>query len=98
MDTIVLDGEAMTSRDAAHDHLALRLGLPDHYGRNLDALYDCLTERSSDTRLALRHVPAMEAALGDYAKALLDTLLDAAGDNPRLQVEILLGDGKPCNI
>ena len=82
MDTIIIDGAAMTTRDAAHSHLALRLGL-----RNLDALYDCLTERTADTRLELRHVPALEAALGDYAGALLDTLRDAARDNPRLQVE-----------
>ncbi len=87
METIVIDGAAMTTRDAAHSHLALRLGLPDHYGRNLDALYDCLTERTADTRLELHHVPALEAALGDYAGALLDTLRDAARDNPRLQVE-----------
>ena len=87
MDTIIIDGAAMTTRDAAHSHLALRLGLPDYYGRNLDALYDCLTERTADTRLELRHVPALEAALGDYAGALLDTLRDAARDNPRLQVD-----------
>ena len=52
MDTIIIDGAAMTTRDAAHSHLALRLGLPDYYGRNLDALYDCLTERTADTRHA----------------------------------------------
>ena len=73
MDTIIIDGAAMTTRDAAHSHL--------------DALYDCLTERTADTRLELHHVPALEAALGDYAGALLDTLRDAARDNPRLQVE-----------
>ena len=87
METIVIDGSQMSGRQAAHQHLAERLSFPGYYGRNLDALYDCLTERTADTRLELRHVPALEAALGDYAGALLDTLRDAARDNPRLQVE-----------
>ena len=87
METIVIDGSQMSGRQAAHQHLAERLSFPGYYGRNLDALYDCLTERTADTRLELRHVPALEAALGDYAGALLDTLRDAARDNPRLHVE-----------
>ena len=40
MTTVVVDGGLMTSREAAHDLLAARLGLPEYYGRNLDALYD----------------------------------------------------------
>ena len=34
----------MISRREAHDHLTERLGLPEYYGRNLDGLYDLLTE------------------------------------------------------
>ena len=41
---IILEGKAMTDRPAAHSHLAERLDLPVWYGRNLDALYDLLTE------------------------------------------------------
>ena len=43
--TIKLDGSLMIDRDALHDYLKLRLDLPDYYGKNLDALYDILTER-----------------------------------------------------
>ena len=35
----------MTERNAAHEYLAARLSFPAWYGRNLDALYDLLTER-----------------------------------------------------
>ena len=55
MTTVVVDGGLMTSREAAHDLLAARLGLPEYYGRNLDALYDALTERGEPTRLVLLH-------------------------------------------
>ena len=46
---IILDGKAMTDRPAAHSHLAERLDLPTYYGRNLDALYDMLTDIGADT-------------------------------------------------
>ena len=55
METIVIDGEKMLNRRAAHDHLAEQLSLPDYYGRNLDALFDCLTDRSEDVTVRLLH-------------------------------------------
>jgi len=84
--TIILDGRAMTDRSAAHSHLAQRLGLPGYYGRNLDALYDALTEISTDTRIILEESGAVTESLGSYGEALLETLRDAAGENPGLTV------------
>lgn len=43
METITLDGGAVCSRESAYELLAAALGLPDCWGRNLDALYDVLT-------------------------------------------------------
>ena len=48
---IILEGKAMVDRSAAHAHLAERLDLPSYYGRNLDALYDVLTEIGADTEI-----------------------------------------------
>ena len=78
---IILDGALMTDRAAAHDQLARALSLPAHYGRNLDALYDCCTELSA--ALTLVHVPEMLAALGPYGERLLRTLREAAEANGR---------------
>ena len=86
MDTIIIDGAAMTTRDAAHSHLALRLGLPDYYGRNLDALYDLLSEREGPTRLLVRRRAALLDGLGEYGGALCRTLEDAGRANPGLEV------------
>jgi Barstar (barnase inhibitor) len=38
-----LDGAAITTWDDVHDALARGFGFPGFYGRNLDALIDCLT-------------------------------------------------------
>jgi ribonuclease inhibitor len=41
---IVLDAEKLNDKETAHDYLAEVLSLPDYYGKNLDALYDCVSE------------------------------------------------------
>ena len=84
MKTIVLDGAEMLTKETAHAYLAARLALPDYYGKNLDALYDCLTERGEATLLVLYRAEEMKTALGDYGCALTDTLREAAAENPRL--------------
>ena len=85
---IELDGRAMTDRPAAHSHLAERLELPSWYGRNLDALYDVLTDISRETELILRDPGAVAEQLGRYGEALLDTLREAAESNPNLTVTL----------
>jgi hypothetical protein len=45
------DARALSSKQQLHDELAFKLGLPSWYGRNWDALLDCLSsigEPSSD--------------------------------------------------
>jgi hypothetical protein len=41
-----LDGHGMPGKAAALDAIAAALSFPDYFGRNLDALYDCLTDLS----------------------------------------------------
>ena len=41
---IVLDGRELLTRVGAHIYLQQVFALPAHYGRNLDALFDCLFE------------------------------------------------------
>ena len=53
---IILDGRAMTDRPAAHSYLVRQLDLPTHYGRNLDALYDVLTEIGEELSISRQAV------------------------------------------
>ncbi len=86
MEIVVLDGEKMLNRREAHDHLAGQLELPEYYGRNLDGLYDLLTEREGPTRIVIRHGNTLLSWLGDYGRALIQTLIDADRVNPGLEV------------
>lgn len=81
---LILDGRLMLTRSAAHDHLKVQLRLPDYYGRNLDALYDLLSECSADTQILLVNQAAMLDALGSYAEILIETLQQAAEESPNL--------------
>ena len=85
---IILEGRAMTDRPAAHSHLAQRLDLPTYYGRNLDALYDVLTEIGTDTELILEDPAAVVENLGKYGEALLGTMQEAAEANPHLIITL----------
>ena len=56
----VLDGDAISTREELHAALARELALPDWYGGNLDALYDCLTDLGEETVLRVVHREVLE--------------------------------------
>lgn len=44
MKHITLDGNILADIAQVHDYLKEMLEFPEYYGKNLDALYDCLTD------------------------------------------------------
>ena len=72
---VVLDGKKMASREEAHTYLKETFGFPDYYGKNLDALHDCLTEQK-DVEIEVQHEEEMLAALGRYGEKLMQVLDD----------------------
>ena len=55
MRRVEICGTQLTTKDTVHDALAAALELPEWYGRNLDALHDCLTQLR-DVELVLEDV------------------------------------------
>ena len=84
MNICVLDGEKLLNRRMLHDALAEGLNLPDWYGRNLDALYDCLTDFQEETEIQILHKDALNGNLRKYAVLLVKVILAAAENNPRI--------------
>ena len=68
----ILDAAFLGEREQAHDYLARMLDLPPYYGRNLDALYDCLCEMPG-----LKLVIINTQLAGDYFYRILPVLTDA---------------------
>ena len=71
----ILDGRKMVSKEETHKYLKETFGFPEHYGNNLDALYDCLMERNV-MEIEVEHVEEMLAALGKYGEKLMQVLAD----------------------
>ena len=85
---VLLDGTIILHREMLHDTLATGLRLPPWYGRNLDALYDCLTDVQEETVVILRDQAALEEHLGGYGRRLLRLLEDVSQENPHIRLEI----------
>ena len=88
MRKINLDIEKMRSLPMLHKYLHTALALPEYYGANLDALFDCLTELAEPTELVVPRQVADEAYLGWYGQQFLRMLEDAAAENEALRVTL----------
>ncbi len=72
-----LDFKDIQNTTQLHKYLKEKLELPDYYGNNLDALYDCLTEKEEGYTVTISHIGELKRELGEYADALLHVLKDA---------------------
>jgi RNAse (barnase) inhibitor barstar len=97
----LLDGTALTDKASALDAIAAALSFPATFGKNLDALYDCLTDLSwlhagehvliwVDSDLLKQAEPrtylSIRSVLSDAQRAL------APGDSGRRHLTVLLAD------
>ena len=82
MITYILDMRRLNEKESAHDYLQAHLPLPSYYGRNLDALNDCLGEFSG-VRIRLLHT----ADAADYGKRVLRVFSDQAEDSGSIILE-----------
>lgn len=85
MKKIILNGMCLSDKDTAHAYLKEMLSFPEHYGKNLDALYDCLTDLS-EVEFVL-NVPKEQE--GDLKK-IIRVFKAAAIENENIKVTILI--------
>lgn len=83
MQVIILDALKMQKPEETHRYLKDMIKLPDYYGFNLDALYDCLTEEGG---LVLKIVNSETAEA--YFQRVYEVMMDAAEENPDLYIEL----------
>lgn len=84
----ILDGKMIKDREILHEILADLPGFPDWYGRNLDALYDCLTDIQEEMWIHVRHQNDLTEHLGNYAAAFLNVLAASADENKQIHFVI----------
>ena len=82
MKTIELDFKELYTPRQIHEYIADKLGFPEYYGKNLDALYDCLTDISEETEITIVNYDML-----DYREnAIINTFLDAVEESDSLNV------------
>ena len=80
MKIVTIDGAKMTSKVEAHAHISDALDFPMYYGKNLDALADCLSEIPRETTIVLRNMDAARDVLGEYADAIFEVFEEIANN------------------
>ena len=83
MKRITLDLTHIETVKALHIYLQYKLNLPEYYGRNLDALHDCLTEIDEDMQI-LVHAEQDAGECAAYLPRLMRVLQDAAEENAHI--------------
>ena len=82
MKTYILNLKDKDTSESIHSYLAAMLDLPEHYGRNLDALYDCLTSCTAASDINIVNIDHNN----DLHKRILNVFTDAANDNHNLHL------------
>ena len=85
---VTLSGNKMASREVLHTYLANKLSFPSYYGKNLDALHDCLTERSTPLHITITYADRLKEHLGDYGETLLQVLQNVTEENERISLSV----------
>ncbi len=93
MKEIIIDGGSIYTKVELHDTLAEAFGFPAWYGRNLDALYDCLTDIREDTAIRIENAEALDERLPIYGRLFLRVVRRSCRDNSHLTCLAAAEDG-----
>ena len=86
MKIVILDAKKMAEKENMHEYFAKKFDLPEYYGRNLDALFDCLCEINEPTLIKLKN----EEFLYDSAKeSLIRLFRDVCTENELVKFELV---------
>ena len=72
-----INAKRITDKAGLHALLGQKLNLPADCGKNLDAVFDLLTEPGKDRIITIKHEALLRETLGDYAERFLRMLEDA---------------------
>lgn len=73
---INLDGRKIGDKSSLHEELMTQGNFPDYYGKNLDALWDLLTDYSGDIEINIINGESLSLNLGNYYNSLVGLLMD----------------------
>lgn len=84
--------DKIQDREGLHSLLQTVLSLPEYYGNNLDALFDCLTDISQPVHMVLCDFYKLNITLGEYALTFLGVCERASAENPNFTFDFARKD------
>ena len=86
MKTVILDGNEIISMSDIHNLFAEELDFPQWYGKNLDALYDCLSDVTEEVEITIENSAELMENLGISFERLCALLNDVSEENENISV------------
>ena len=86
MKSVILDAKKMLEKENMHEYFAKKFDLPEYYGKNLDALFDCLCEINEPTLIKLKNENVLEAGLKEN---LVTLFYDVCSENEMVKFELV---------
>ena len=86
MKSVILDAKKIVEKEKMHEYFAKKFDLPEYYGKNLDALFDCLCEINEPTLIKLKNESALDGATKE---SLTQLFRDVCSENALVKFEPL---------
>ena len=86
MKIVILDAKKMAEKEKMHEYFAKKFDLPEHYGKNLDALFDCLCEINEPTLIKLKNKNALDEGTKE---SLIRLFHDVCNENEMVKFELI---------
>lgn len=89
MKHIILDFEGIKTLWELHEYFKAVFHLPDYYGRNMDALWDCLYYSFEfPTTITLKNVSDIPAELQETVEVILELFDDLQHEDKKVTVVV----------
>lgn len=89
MNRFVLDFAEVSSLQELHQYFKKVFDLPEYYGHNMDALWDCLSCRyDENTMIVLKNISALPKEMSPSVDIMLELFRDLH-DEDGVQIEII---------
>lgn len=90
MKYITLDFSGIKSQEQLYDYFEKVFDLPNYFGRNMDALWDCLLFwYDTETTIILKNVNALPSNLGWLGEIMLALFDDLQNEDENIAVQIV---------
>lgn len=93
MNYIILDFNGIKSLWTLHEYFKEVFNLPDYYGHNMDALWDCLDcSFEFPTTIVLKSIEKIPSEMNEATEIMLELFEDLQRDNEKVTVQIESND------